>query len=334
MSVYNTTRFVANEQPLQSRKFANWDKKISDAISLSQLCLRESKGEYGVIQYAQNWNFERFFWYDETGAVYINRTDPVRLVSTYPNVHLEGTPVVGNAPQPFGDLDILYLGFPGHFDGINYILSVLGTGGSATTTYEYWHSILEEWIEFSPTSGVTVNEFFLATEQNITWTMDLVPSWGPIGLTDAIRLSGGNDVVDNKSLYWIRIMMENYTIYPAFYTICTDKTIIDMYVYPSYIDDGAERAIWIAPGEVVINGVVYELTTPIKIDVDTIIASQPYYGAVVIDYQGIMSIETHITNTTAVQVVVSANSIKLADILLNGTGVIETADITDVRLML
>lgn len=326
MGIYNTTRWVANEQPVQSRKFTNWDRKLQDSVQLSQLCIREARGDYGVIQYGSNFNLDRVYWYDDTDGSYTNRTTPVRYIDQ--SNLTEGTPIFGAPPQQFGNNDILYLGFKNHFNGLTYYLNVQGTGGTAT--YKYWHSILGSWMTFNPTSSSNANNFYLSGVQNITWTLDLLPSWGATSLTDAV-----GETVDSKSLYWIQITLAGYTVYPRFYILSTNRTILDMYTYPSYIDDGAERAVFVAPGQVVINGVIYELSSPVKLNVDTVFTSQPYYGAVVVNYDGIMSIQTYSMDTCPpVEVVADAESVKLSDILLSGTGGIETSDITDVRLML
>lgn len=326
--VYVETVFFKNESPVSSRKFASWDRKIANAISLESIAIRETRGSYGVLEEAIDWSFRRFFVYDSSkaeGLRWINRTGAARAIDITPEI-----------PYPndvFANGDIMYLGFPFPFTGAVYYLSVNGTVGTAS--YTYWNEARESWDSFTPTghpSNITQFKDGIGAYKNITWNIGDLPGWGASTLDSIFTPSGYT--IDNNSLFWVRISLSGYTIYPKFLCFLTNGATRDLKVLPIYDNDGAERAIRITPGKVIIDGTIWDLDTLTRLDISQTTEVYPYYVGVIIDSRGILSTYSQITGPNPIQVIPDPESVKLADILVDGTSTIETTDITDTRVMI
>lgn len=323
-NIYTNTEFSKPEKP-KSKKFASWDRRVQTSTSLIQQCNREINGDNGVVYRGVSWNFDRVYFYDVSAS----GTDKWKNY-TYPVRDQEATPIV---PQPWllTNGDIIYLGFNSHFKGITHNLQTAGTAGTAS--YYYWNNVLYDWVSFTPTSAANINNFIASG--TVTFDLEDTPDWGMITLNNIIIEGGGSDSIDNNSLYWVKIIIGAYGTYPKFYIIATNRTTIDLTVLPSYTAEGAERAVFVAPGKAMVDGILRILPSEVKLTIETSTETMPYYGAVMIDYMGDLSVLYSMTGDCfKVQVIPASTSIKLADIVLDATSGVEEIDIIDTRFLI
>lgn len=257
----------------------------------------------------------------------MNRTSAARAIGTSPDIPYPND-VLANG-------DRLYLGYPFPFTGAVYYLSINGTVGTAS--YFFWDETTEIWASFIPNghpSDITQFKDGIGAYKNVTWNLIDLPGWGASTLDDSVNPTEFSGTIDNSPLFWVRIDLSGYTIYPKFQCFLTDANTIDLKVLPIYDNDGAERAIRVTPGKVIIDGTIWDLDNLVRLDIPQSTEVYPYYIGVIIDSRGVLSTYSQITGPTPIQVIPDSESVKLADILVDGTSTIETADITDTRVMI